>query len=99
MQDGWTSWLEDGIVVCRCEEVPYGRIRSAVCDLGASDLRSVKLTTRCGMGYCQARMCGAGVARLTGSRPADPAGLSTRPILSPVTLQEVASAGSDYRHP
>ena len=32
-------------------------VRAAVNDLGASDLRSVKLTTPCGMGVCQARMC------------------------------------------
>lgn len=101
VQPGWMSWLEDDTVICRCEEVPYGRIRWAVQELGADDLRSVKLTTRCGMGYCQARMCSASVAGivsgLTGRQPADQVGLSTRPILTPVTLQEVSEAdhGSD----
>ncbi|RKT11307.1 hypothetical protein BX285_5254 [Streptomyces sp. 1114.5] len=30
---GWTAWLHDGTDVCRCEEVPTGRIRAAVADL------------------------------------------------------------------
>ncbi|NXY99791.1 (2Fe-2S)-binding protein, partial [Streptomyces sp. BR123] len=71
---GWTGWLRDDTDVCRCEEVPAGRIREAVADLGARDARTVKLLTRAGMGWCQGRMCGPAVAALAGEAapPATP---------------------------
>jgi D-hydroxyproline dehydrogenase subunit alpha len=95
--DGWLGWLDDDTVVCRCEEVPAGAVRAAVADLGATDLRSVKLTTRCGMGPCQGRMCGEAVAAIvadaTGEMPHD--ALSPSPILAPVPLTAVAAFDED----
>jgi hypothetical protein len=97
VRDGWQSWLHDDTIVCRCEEVPYRRLRGAVTDLGAGGLRAVKLTTRCGMGWCQGRMCGRNVAALTatltGQDPAalaDAETLSTRPLAVPMPLGELA---------
>ncbi len=93
--DGWVGWLADGTVVCRCEEVDHATIRRAVVDLDAADLRSVKLTTRCGMGMCQARMCGDAVATLVahhrGEPPSDLGALSTPTVLVPVPLRELAA--------
>lgn len=83
---GWTGWLEDTTTVCRCEEVPAGRIRDAVDHLGAHDVRSVKLMTRAGMGWCQGRMCGAAVASLAGDEPAP----DRRPLSCPVPLAHLA---------
>ena len=101
--DGWVGWLDDETVVCRCEEVPYHRVRSAVDDLAASDLRSVKMTTRCGMGYCQGRVCGQAVATIvrtcSGVPAADAPGLSTPPVLTPVPLGLVASLAEDEDTP
>jgi len=92
--DGWTTWLEPGTTVCRCEEVPLARIDDAIANRGARDLRSVKLTTRCGMGRCQARMCGANLAGIliarTGAVPTDLGALERRPVVAPVTLGRVA---------
>ncbi|MBB1255563.1 FAD-dependent oxidoreductase, partial [Streptomyces sp. OF3] len=76
----WSRWLEDDTEVCRCEEVTAGCVRAAVDDLGARDPRSVKLLTRAGMGWCQGRVCGAAVARLTGRPPAP----DRRPLAAPV---------------
>ncbi|HKU27076.1 MAG TPA: hypothetical protein VJQ54_16490, partial [Candidatus Sulfotelmatobacter sp.] len=39
-------------IVCRCEDVPYSRLR------GYTSWRAAKLQTRCGMGPCQGRVCG-----------------------------------------
>jgi len=50
--------------VCRCEEVTAAAVREAVREYGATDLRTVKLLTRAGMGWCQGRVCGPAVARL-----------------------------------
>ncbi|WP_030154461.1 FAD-dependent oxidoreductase [Streptomyces sp. NRRL S-244] len=84
--DGWTGWLRDDTDVCRCEEVPAGRIREAVADLGARDARTVKLLTRSGMGWCQGRMCGPAVAALAGGGPAP----DRRPLSCPVPLRHLA---------
>ncbi|THA85290.1 NAD(P)/FAD-dependent oxidoreductase [Streptomyces sp. A0592] len=84
--EGWTGWLRDDAVVCRCEEVPAGRIREAAEDLGARDARTVKLLTRAGMGWCQGRMCGPAVAALAGREPA----ADRRPFSCPVPLSHLA---------
>ncbi|MFJ3170900.1 NAD(P)/FAD-dependent oxidoreductase [Streptomyces roseus] len=84
--DGWTDWLREDTDVCRCEEVPAGRIREAVSDLGARDARTVKLLTRAGMGWCQGRMCGPAVAALAGDGPAP----DRRPLSCPVPLGHLA---------
>ncbi|WP_042421738.1 NAD(P)/FAD-dependent oxidoreductase [Streptacidiphilus anmyonensis] len=97
---GWTGWLDDATEVCRCEEVTVREVRSAVAELGAADQRTVKLLTRAGMGWCQARMCGPAVARLCGAPSADGPdvpgpdvavagqddGAPTRPLSTPVPL-------------
>ncbi|OKK22689.1 oxidase [Streptomyces sp. CB00455] len=83
---GWSGWLRDDTVVCRCEEVPASRIREAAEDLGARDARTVKLLTRAGMGWCQGRMCGPAVAALAGEEPA----AGRRPLSCPVPLRHLA---------
>jgi D-hydroxyproline dehydrogenase subunit alpha len=93
--DGWVDWLTDDTLVCRCEEVDHATVRAAIEDHGASDLRSVKLTTRCGMGLCQARMCGDAVATLVAHHTRTPASdlgaLSTPTVLTPVPLRRLAA--------
>ena len=85
----WTDLVTDDTIVCRCEEVAGGAIREAVAGLGADDVRTVKLLTRAGMGWCQGRMCGPAVAGLAGC------GLtpSRRPFARPVPLGVLAHAG------
>ncbi|MEU3911201.1 NAD(P)/FAD-dependent oxidoreductase [Streptomyces sp. NPDC029721] len=84
---GWTGWLREETDVCRCEEVPAGRIREAARELGARDARTVKLLTRAGMGWCQGRMCGPAVAALAGEAPAP----DRRPLSCPVPLRHLAA--------
>ncbi|MER5640522.1 NAD(P)/FAD-dependent oxidoreductase [Kitasatospora sp. NPDC002227] len=85
---GWPEWLTPETDVCRCEEVPAGRIREAVEDLGAGDARTVKLLTRAGMGWCQGRMCGPAVACLAGEAGAR---ADSRPLACPVPLGQLAA--------
>ena len=47
------SIATDETLLCRCEDVTLGRIRQF------SSWRDAKLQTRCGMGACQGRICGA----------------------------------------
>ncbi|MGO4382270.1 FAD-dependent oxidoreductase [Pseudoduganella sp. RAF53_2] len=50
-------------IVCRCEDVPHS-------DLAVhATWRAAKLHTRCGMGPCQGRICGAATAVLYGWQP------------------------------
>ncbi len=62
-------------LVCRCEDVSYECLRHH------NSWRSAKLHTRCGMGPCQGRVCGAATDFLFGW-PAD----SLRPPTSPVRV-------------
>ena len=93
--EGWTSWIDAGTVICRCEEVEFGSIVAAVEDLGAADARSVKLLTRAGMGMCQGRICGptvAGVTAQLSGRATDDADLlafASRPLAQPVPLRNL----------
>jgi bacterioferritin-associated ferredoxin len=48
---------DDGLVVCRCEEVTRGEIRRAVHD-GMADMSELRRFLRCGMGLCQGQTCG-----------------------------------------
>ncbi|MFI0959826.1 FAD-dependent oxidoreductase [Streptomyces sp. NPDC021080] len=87
----WTDRVTDDTVVCRCEEVTAGRVREAVTGLGAGDVRTVKLLTRAGMGWCQGRICEPAVAGLAGCE-LPPA---RRMLARPVPLGELARAGSE----
>jgi NADPH-dependent 2,4-dienoyl-CoA reductase/sulfur reductase-like enzyme len=70
-------------LVCRCEDVSYARLQKY------SGWRSAKLQTRCGMGACQGRVCGAAVEFMFGWR-AD----SVRPPIFPARVESLtASAG------
>lgn len=62
-------------IVCRCEDVPLGRIEPC------RSAREAKLLTRAGMGPCQARVCGPALAFLKGWEPD-----SVRSPLEPVPL-------------
>ncbi|MFE5913914.1 NAD(P)/FAD-dependent oxidoreductase [Streptomyces wedmorensis] len=98
---GWTAWLDDDTDVCRCEEVPAGRVREAVADLGARDARTVKLLTRAGMGWCQGRMCGTAVACLAARDGAAEPPSERRPFAVPVSLAALAAleGTADTPHP
>ncbi|MBL8931632.1 MAG: FAD-dependent oxidoreductase [Kineosporiaceae bacterium] len=85
---GWVEALTPSTIVCRCEEVPADRLRHVVRELGATDPRTAKLLSRCGMGWCQGRVCGTAVDRLvadvTGRRPGG--FVDARPVAAPVRL-------------
>ncbi len=57
--------LPDDTVVCRCEEVTAGALRSAMA-AGAASLATLKRATRAGMGRCAGRFCSTALARLCG---------------------------------
>lgn len=66
-------------IVCRCEDVPYSRLKPHV------SWRAAKLQTRCGMGPCQARVCGPAAEFLFGWKPD-----SVRPPIFPARVENLA---------
>lgn len=67
-------------VVCRCEDVTLGRMRRF------SGWRDAKLQSRCGMGACQGRVCGAAAGIILGWS-AD----SVRPPILPARVESLIS--------
>ncbi len=68
-------------LVCRCEDVSRGQLEAC------ADAREAKLHTRCGMGPCQGRICGAATQFLFGW-----SNDSVRPPVFPVNLESLAGA-------
>jgi len=68
-------------LVCRCEDVPHAALAACGSWIDA------KLHTRCGMGPCQGRVCGAAAQFLFGWTPAPP-----RHLLSPARIATLAAA-------
>jgi NADPH-dependent 2,4-dienoyl-CoA reductase/sulfur reductase-like enzyme len=66
--------------LCRCEDVPLGRVA------GATTAREAKLDARAGMGPCQGRVCGPALAFLRGLPPD-----TVRPPLVPVPIGVLAA--------
>jgi D-hydroxyproline dehydrogenase subunit alpha len=92
---GWTDWLEPSTVVCRCEEVDYGTLLAVRRDTESVGLRSLKLTTRAGLGLCQGRICGRSVECILatdGACFADGVSTDRRPIAAPIRLGELSRA-------
>jgi thioredoxin reductase len=81
---------DDATLVCRCEEVPLGRLHAALA-AGASDAGQVKRATRCGMGRCQGRYCGPVLAALLadGRAPADRDRFAPRGPIKPVAIADL----------
>jgi NADPH-dependent 2,4-dienoyl-CoA reductase/sulfur reductase-like enzyme len=98
----WTEWLSDETIVCRCEEVTVARLRSVAQATQSRGLRSLKLTSRAGLGLCQGRVCGRAVEALWGSFVSEGAlrdGVITdrRPVALPIRLGELRADSKDAR--
>lgn len=63
----WAAQAPDDLMLCRCEEVRVGDIRTVV-DEGHWEINRVKAHCRVGMGRCQGRMCGLAAAEIVAER-------------------------------
>lgn len=92
----WPDWLTPATVVCRCEEVSSDAVRAACDELGAGDVRTVKLMARPGMGWCQGHVCGFATAKLAAAATGRPLTvddlrpLAKQSLCAPVTLAGLA---------
>ncbi|HEX7906894.1 MAG TPA: FAD-dependent oxidoreductase [Paraburkholderia sp.] len=74
----------DNTLLCRCEDVSIGEVRAL------ADWREAKLHTRCGMGACQGRICGAAASVYFGWPAPAP-----RPPFSPAQIGTLIAAGAE----
>ena len=78
LRDELKTLPADSTLVCRCEDVQYGKLTEY------SDFQTAKLQTRCGMGSCQGRVCGAAAEFLFGWRDR-----TVRPPIFPVKMENL----------
>ena len=90
------TWLvpeNEDTLVCRCEEVTVKDIRQAI-STGAISPDRIKSLVRCGMGPCQARMCGLSVSEIIADQrkisPEDVGYFKIRSPIRPITLAQLA---------
>ncbi len=81
LRDELRSLAGPETLVCRCEDVSHARLAKY------SDWRSAKLQTRCGMGACQGRVCGAAVEFIFGWSAE-----SVRPPIFPARVESLMSS-------
>lgn len=85
---------KDETLVCRCEEISAGAIRSAI-RAGHEDANQIKFLTRCGMGPCQGRQCDNSVSQLVarelGVDTMVAGGYRIRPPIRPLTIEQLAA--------
>jgi D-hydroxyproline dehydrogenase subunit alpha len=74
----------DDTLLCRCEDVTLGRVKQF------GSWREAKLQSRCGMGACQGRVCGAAAKFLLGWGME-----SVRPPLLPARVESLIAARDD----
>ncbi|CAE6717942.1 FAD-dependent oxidoreductase [Paraburkholderia domus] len=77
---------DDATLLCRCEDVSIGEVRAY------PDWREAKLHTRCGMGACQGRICGAAAGLYFGWQAAAP-----RPPFSPAEIGTLMAASAEQQ--
>jgi NADPH-dependent 2,4-dienoyl-CoA reductase/sulfur reductase-like enzyme len=80
------SLATDDTLVCRCEDVTFGNMAKY------GNWREAKLQSRCGMGACQGRVCGAAAKVLLGWQPE-----SVRPPVLPAKVRSLVSEDSGQK--
>jgi NADPH-dependent 2,4-dienoyl-CoA reductase/sulfur reductase-like enzyme len=77
------SLADDQTIICRCEDVSYRDVKQY------TSWRCARLHTRCGMGPCQGRVCGAATTYIFGWKPD-----TVRPPVTPARVTSLAQMNS-----
>jgi NADPH-dependent 2,4-dienoyl-CoA reductase/sulfur reductase-like enzyme len=83
LRDAARTPPDNATLLCRCEDVSIGEVRAF------PDWREAKLHTRCGMGACQGRICGAAANLYFGWQSGVP-----RPPFSPAQIGTLMTAAA-----
>ena len=94
IRPGLSSLATPTTLMCRCEELTRDAVDVGIA-AGGTDIRTLKVMTRLGMGPCQGRMCWPATARHIARRTTrtmqQVGPLSVRPPITPVTLGALAA--------
>ena len=97
---GLFELANDDTVICRCEELTLGDIRSAI-GKGTIEMNELKRMTRMGMGRCQGRMCAPAVQEIIARQTQTPAAeiryLNQRPPTKPVPIHVLESLPGEFK--
>jgi NADPH-dependent 2,4-dienoyl-CoA reductase/sulfur reductase-like enzyme len=100
---GLFELANDDTIICRCEELTLGDIKSAI-GKGTIEMNELKRLTRMGMGRCQGRMCAPAaqeiIARQTQTPAAEIQYLNQRPPIKlvPINVLESLPGEFEIRH-
>ena len=101
-QQQWLAPTDPDTVICRCEEIRAGDIRSLVAAQNCPGPNQLKSFMRCGMGPCQGRLCGLTavelIAETRGQTPAEIGYYRIRAPIKPITLGDMAALDVPSRH-
>ena len=89
-----TPELVDETIICRCERVSAGEIRSLIRS-GSRDINEIKALTRAGMGACGGKTCTALIQRLfreEGIPLSEVVNPTNRPLVSEISVGSLAGA-------
>ena len=95
--DHYVQHLDDDMIVCRCERVKAGEIRSLI-HLGIRDFNEIKTITRAGMGSCGAKTCTSIIKRIfreEGISEEEVTDQTKRPLFMEVPLSIFAGSTKD----
>ncbi len=87
--------IDDGAIVCRCEEVTAGELRQQIA-AGYDTPASLKRKCRVGMGRCQGRYCASVVARMTNDKVGEFGLFAPRPPAKPVPIHALAVEQAEW---
>lgn len=89
---------DDGMIICRCEEITKGEIRKAVHE-GMWTMTEIRRYLRTGMGLCQGQTCAKLVkgiaARELGISPAELEPAASRAPMRPIEMRVFANEAKE----
>ena len=98
--DHYVAHIEDDTIVCRCEHVTAGEVRTLI-RAGYRDMNEIKTVSRAGMGACGGKTCVSLILRLfreEGITREEITEYSKRPVFVEVPLGILAGANGQENH-
>lgn len=86
----------DETLVCRCEGLTLGALKTTIEAHGLADVASLKRLTRAGMGRCQGRYCAPALRDLVGAAPGEPSLPAPQAPVRPVPLAALAAEKPEW---
>jgi len=90
------------LIICRCENVTLGQVKTAIFDRGARRVNEVKKVTRAGMGHCQGRTCAGLIEIILSAETHTPVGkepFKAQPPVRPLPIDHLAALADQFDEP